>query len=118
KGVLRWDATLQSLVESNTGFPHSPISDLSKGMDRIWAACGNGVFYYNLKTKKWSEKMNLPDHPYYGYQIVSANDQGWVVVYQGIGGVYGVFYFSDDNGGTWEAIEVPEGLSSVRSFLQ
>lgn len=53
KGVFRWDDTAQSLIESNDGLSKGYVYDLAVGNDKIWAACGNGVFAYDVPTQIW-----------------------------------------------------------------
>ena len=99
KGVFRWDEAAQTMVESNNGLSKGYVYDLAAGNDKIWAACGNGVFAYDIPSATWSEKMDLP-LPKYEYDYIYTNGQGWVLV-SAHGGKH---YISEDEGGTWDTI--------------
>src|SRR5687768_3800052 len=100
KGVFKWDDEKEALVENNTGLSKGYIYDLSYGAGKIWAACGNGVFAYDVSSATWSNKFNLP-LPEHEYEYITANDHGWVIT-----SVFGrsYFYFSEDYGSTWDTI--------------
>ncbi len=102
KGVFRWDEALQSMVENNDGLSKGYVYDLAAGNDKIWAACGNGVFAYDIPTESWGEKMKLP-LPKFEYDYIYTNDQGWVMVSEAFGGG-DHFYLSEDEGATWDTI--------------
>jgi|GEM_PF-3294410 len=113
KGVYRWDETADALIESNDGFSKGYVYDLAVGDNKIWAACGNGVFAYDVPTETWSEKMNLP-LPVFEFDFISANDHGWVLVCQTLGDE---FYLSDNNGFTWDTILLPgNGIYSINKM--
>ncbi len=104
KGVYRWDDAEGALMESNDGFSKGYVYDLAVGQDKIWAACGNGVFAYDVLTETWSDKMNIP-LPFNEYDFISANDHGWVMV----AGVFdNEFYLTENNGLNWDTIPIPE----------
>ena len=98
KGVFRWDDASQSLIENNDGLSKGYVYDLAVGNDKIWAACGNGVFAYDVPTQIWSNKMNLP-LPDTEYDFISANEHGWVVVSEFNATK---FYYTKNNGITWQ----------------
>jgi len=101
RGVIRWDESAGEIVESNEGLNKGVVYDLAYGANKIWAACGNGVFVYDIQTAAWSNKMNLPLTKIEN-SFVSANDEGWV-----ISGEYYAdqFYLSEDQGATWDTIQ-------------
>ncbi len=99
KGIFRWDEDVKSIVDSNTGLGVGQVNELALGQDRIWAACPNGVYAYDLRTHVWSDRMNIPI-PDNEPAFVSANNDGWVVT----SGQSGGFYFSEDNGQNWASI--------------
>ncbi len=99
KGVFRWDEAAQTMTESNDGLSKGYVYDLAAGNDKIWAACGNGVFAYDIPSETWGEKMDLP-LPKYEYDYIYTNGQGWVLV-STLGGKH---YLSEDEGGTWDTI--------------
>jgi hypothetical protein len=106
KGVYRWDETAEALMESNDGFSKGYVYDLAVGDDKIWAACGNGVFAFDVPTETWSEKMNLP-LPEYEFDFISANNHGWVLVCEVLGSE---FYLSENNGLSWDTIPLPKAF--------
>ena len=118
KGIVRWDDSSKKLIGSNEGINHAPIFDLCKGENRIWAGCGNGIFFYDLSSKTWSDKMDVLEDAYHGFNLITANDKGWVAAYQPYGTNYGFIQLSEDNGVSWDAIDIPEGSISIRPFIQ
>lgn len=115
KGLFRWDTTQNILIESNEGLSKGVVEDLAVGKNKIWAACGNGVFAFDIPTQTWSNKMDLP-FANYGYGYISCNDPGWVVVSETAGSQ---FYLSNNEGSTWDTIDFPviEGLPIDRVQL-
>lgn len=103
KGVFRMDTHENTFIESNEGLSKGVINDLASGNDKIWAACGNGIFAYDVPTKTWSNKMDLP-LPQYGFESVSANDEGWVFV---AARANAAFYFSKNEGQSWDTLHPP-----------
>ena len=101
KGVFRWDEVAQTLTESNDGLSKGYVYDLAACDDKIWAACGNGVFVYDIPSETWSEKMNLP-LPKFEYDYIYTNDQGWVMVTEEYGSDH--FYLSENEGATWDTL--------------
>ncbi|HEY3386812.1 MAG TPA: hypothetical protein VGK46_09895, partial [Saprospiraceae bacterium] len=99
-GVFRWEDSIGLTYENNKGLEHGRIINLAYGLDKIWASCGNGIFAYDISTSSWSNKMHLPQSPF-NYQIISANDQGWVIVADDYSGD---FFFSDNQGISWDTI--------------
>ncbi len=114
KGVFRWDEVAQAMVESNDGLSKGYVYDLAVGDDKIWAACGNGVFAYDIPSETWSDKMNLP-LPENEFDFISANDHGWVLAAEFL---KRDFYLSKDNGITWDTIQIPTNLVSYLDRLQ
>ncbi|MEO6132293.1 MAG: hypothetical protein ABIQ02_10630 [Saprospiraceae bacterium] len=87
------------------------IFDLAMGQRKIWTAGHSGIYYYDLDSKSWSAKMNLPD-PYWPheYNKLAANDRGWVAVsnfYERY------FYFSENNGQLWDTISLDPDLLGI-----
>jgi photosystem II stability/assembly factor-like uncharacterized protein len=103
KGIFRLDTHENTFIESNEGLSKGVIYDLASGKDKIWAACGNGIFAYDVPANTWSNKMDLP-LPEYGYKSVSANDEGWVYV---AALQPAVFYFSKNEGQSWDTLYPP-----------
>ncbi len=114
KGVFRWDENEHALVESNEGFSKGYVYDLAVGDDKIWAACGNGVFAYDIPSESWSDKMDLP-LPENEFDFISANDHGWVLAAEFI---HRDFYLSKDNGITWNTLQIPANLVNYMDRLQ
>ncbi len=100
KGVFRLDTIENKLIESNDGLSKGVVEDLSVGSNKIWAACGNGVFAFDIPTQTWSDKMNLP-FATHGYEYISCNDIGWVLVSETAGTQ---FYLSQNDGLTWDTM--------------
>lgn len=104
KGIFKWDDGSNSLVEINTNLSKGFIFDMSLNTNKLWTACGNGLFYLNLENSAWSEKMNLPSSTeilQFQKHFVSTNELGWVVTE---GSDLKHFYFSMDEGATWNAV--------------
>lgn len=99
-GVFRWEDTAGLTFENNQGLEHGRIINLAYGAGKIWAACGNGIFAYDISAATWTDKMQLPPSPL-EYQIISANDEGWVVAADDYSGD---FFFSDNQGISWDTI--------------
>ncbi len=100
KGVFRWDDSADDMLESNVGLTKGFIYDLDYGDHKIWAACGNGIFAYDISSKTWGDKMDLP-LPVFEYTSVSANEDGWVVALP----IYGdSLYISHNQGQSWNTI--------------
>lgn len=100
QGVFRWNAQNRNFVENNDGLSKGVVYDLSYGNDLLWAACGNGIFSYNLKTNLWNPKMNLP-LPDFQFYSISSNDHSWVAAYKDYGPS---FYLSLNQGLEWKLI--------------
>jgi len=110
QGVFRWDEATQQCIESNDGLSKGYIYDLAYGANKIWAACGNGVFSYDIPSDNWGPKMNLP-YPKFEYGSVSANEEGWVVASE----IYSnAFYFSEDFGLTWDTIHTENTIDKIQ----
>lgn len=99
QGIFRWDENSEAIVRSSSGLGFGKIDELTLGQDRIWAACPNGLFAFDLASKTWSDHMDIPI-PDKAPVFVTANDHGWVAT----SGREGGFYFSEDNGQSWIAI--------------
>lgn len=100
RGVFRWEDTTGLSLNSHHGLGHGLIYNLAYGSGKIWTAGGSGVFAYDLPTASWSPKMQLPEENF-DYQIITANDHGWVVVAEATADH---FYFSENQGSTWDTI--------------
>ncbi|MCC7245353.1 MAG: T9SS type A sorting domain-containing protein [Saprospiraceae bacterium] len=101
KGVLRYEASSQRLVEANEGTESAPVYFLDSGNGQLWAACGNGVFAYDLTQETWIDKAKLPLSNY-EYTNVKVSPAGKIVANER----YATrFYLSVDNGVTWDTIK-------------
>jgi hypothetical protein len=100
KGVFRLDTDSNQFIESNGGLSKGTIYDLCTGQDKIWAACGNGVFSFDISTQTWSDKANLP-LPHYQFSHISTNDLGWVAVTDAGSNR---FYLSLNDGLAWDTV--------------
>jgi photosystem II stability/assembly factor-like uncharacterized protein len=110
RGILRWDESADKVVESNDGITKAVIYDLSYGSDKIWAACGNGLFAYDIPTSTWSTKMKLPLTKI-ETSFVSANEKGWVIY----GEYYtNKFYLTEDQGTTWDTIHTEFEITDMQ----
>lgn len=101
KGVLRYDALSQQLVTANSGTQSGTVYFMDSGGGQLWAACGNGVFAYDLTQETWVDKAKLPLSNY-EYTNVKVSPAGKIVANESYASR---FYLSVDNGATWDTIE-------------
>jgi len=100
KGVLRYDAPNQQLITSNEGLYSAVVYDMDSGNGQLWAACGNGVFAYDLAQETWVDKALLPLPGNY-YDNVKVSPAGKIMAQP----IYGNrFYLSVDDGASWDTI--------------
>lgn len=100
KGVFGWSEDEQTFIEKNNGFSQSLVNELDTGIDKIWAATNNGVFYYDVNSEEWSEKMDIPLEPLSEFNFLDSNEEGWIITTS----TYNHFFLSKDEGNTWEKI--------------
>ncbi len=100
QGVLRYDATNQQLVPSNKGLNSAAVYYMNAGNGNLWAACGNGVFAYDLAQETWVDKAPLPLPEHY-FSNVKVSPAGKIMA----SAIYGDrFYLSVDGGASWDTI--------------
>lgn len=97
KGILKLDYGAQSISLSNRGHGIGYVYDLERSNETIWAACGSGVFKYDIATNNWEDMTNFsPEDP--SFINISVNENGWVLVQNDNNTG---FYISKDEGLTW-----------------
>jgi uncharacterized repeat protein (TIGR01451 family) len=105
QGVLSWDETTQSLTESNQGISSAAVYDLSAAENKLWAACGNGVFEYDEQQQIWNSNSPLPLQYNTYYESIATGSNGLVCTHQWL---TNRFYLSNDYGTSWDTIMVEE----------
>ncbi len=100
KGIFRLDESTNKFIPSNEGLFSASVYDMDTNDDYLWAACGNGVFAYNLKSNKWLDISKLPLPNYY-YTQVSVNNSGYVACFESYS--YNL-YVSTNFGASWDTI--------------
>lgn len=110
KGILVWDELSGEFVSylDNLGLSSALVYEMTSSEDRIWAACGNGVFGYNSTTETWEITADIP-LPKNEFNKVFTNDDGVVLAHAFLDTA---IYISMDNGQQWSMLELPE-LSSL-----
>ncbi len=107
KGVLRYDAPNQQLVTAYAGLNSAVVYDLDAGNGELWAACGNGLFAYNLEQKQWVDKALLPLPSYY-YDNVEVSPAGKIITHD----KYAYrFYLSVNGGASWDTMALADTLN-------
>jgi len=107
KGVLRYDAPKQQLVTSNEGLNSAAVYYLDSGNGQLWAACGNGVFAYDLAQETWVDKALLP-LPQDNFDNVTVSPAGKIMASDTYAGR---FYLSVDGGASWDTIVPSDSLN-------
>ena len=100
KGVAYYDETTQQLVPTNNGINSAAVYYMDQSDNEIWAACGNGIFAYNLDSAKWVDKAILPIPRHY-YEQVEVSDAGKVAAKEWL---TDKLLLSLDNGVSWDTI--------------
>jgi uncharacterized repeat protein (TIGR01451 family) len=107
KGVFRYDAPNQQLVASNEGLNSAAVYYLDSGNGQLWAACGNGVFAYDLAQETWVDKAPLPLPGNY-LETVAVSPAGKIMT----NATYADhFYLSVDDGASWDTIVPSDPLN-------
>lgn len=114
KGVLRYDIPNQRLVANNEGLVSAAVYALSAGNGQLWAACGNGVFVYNLAQKTWVDKAILPIPDYY-FDKVAVSPAGKIIAHDKY--AYN-FYLSVNGGASWDTIPLYNTVNSTHIDIQ
>ena len=100
QGVLRYDAPNQQLITSNEGLNSAAVYGLDSGNGQLWAACGNGVFAYDLAQEIWVDKAPLPLPDNY-FENVAVSPAGKIMA----SATYDYrFYLSVNDGASWDTI--------------
>lgn len=100
KGVFRYDMPNQQLVPSNEGLNSATVHSLAAGNGQLWAACGNGVFAYDLAQDIWVDKALL-SKPYNYFERVAVSPAGKIIAHD----KYPYhFYLSVNGGASWDTI--------------
>ena len=107
KGVLRYDVPNQRLVTANEGHNSAAVYDLAAGNAQLWAACGNGVFAYDLTQKTWVDKALLP-LPQYFYDMVAVSPAGKILAHEKY---TKQLLLSVDKGASWKMISPADPMS-------
>jgi uncharacterized repeat protein (TIGR01451 family) len=100
QGVLRYDAPNQQLVTSNNGLNSAVVNNLNSGNGQLWAACGSGVFAYNLAQETWVDNTPLPLPGNY-FKNVAVSPAGKIMASASYDGR---FYLSVNDGASWDTI--------------
>ncbi len=101
KGVFYFDETDNQFKPANKGLNSATVYDIEVGDSTLWAACGNGVFAYDLATEQWMDKASLPI-PNSMYKQVTISKSGKIAVVEAFQSQY--FYLSLDKGISWKKI--------------
>ena len=100
QGVFRLEETSNQLVPALDGLYSAAVYFLEPNATKLWAACGNGVFAYDLAAKTWSNSSLLIPQNY--YTQVTSGASGKTAALD----VYNYqFYLSSDAGASWDTIE-------------
>lgn len=100
QGVVYLDENLNRLLPANSGLFSAAVYDLSASDTDLWAACGNGVFAYDLTDEVWTGKAPLP-LPQYQYPVVAASKSGHIAALD----LYSDrLYLSTNAGTSWDTI--------------
>lgn len=100
QGVLRYDAPNQQLITSNNGLNSAAVYNLDSGNGQLWAACGNGVFAYDLAQEIWVDKAPLPLPGNY-YENVTVSPAGKIMA----NAIYeDRIFLSVNDGASWDTI--------------
>ncbi len=100
QGVFRLDETNHQLIAANENLNSAAVYYLDSGDGNLWAACGNGVFAYDLAQEKWVDKALLP-LPGNSYQQVAISQSGKIACYENY---YDHVYLSKDQGLSWDTL--------------
>ena len=100
QGVLRYDAPNQKLIPSNKGLTSAAVYNLDSGNGQLWAACGTGVFAYDLAQETWVDKAPLPMPGNY-FNNVAVSPAGKIMASE----IYEYrIYLSLNDGASWDTI--------------
>ncbi len=80
KGVAYLNETTNTFIPVNEGLTSASIYNLQAGSTDLWAACGNGVFAYDLATQQWVDKAPLP-MPRSHYEQVAVSPSGKIAAF-------------------------------------
>ncbi len=100
QGVFRLDETANLLLPANEGLNSAAVYYLDATDTDLWAACGNGVFAYDLDAKTWDSNANLPVPDHNALQVASS-PSGKLAAADLFSDK---LYVSTDDGLTWETI--------------
>ncbi|MCB9317312.1 MAG: T9SS type A sorting domain-containing protein [Lewinellaceae bacterium] len=116
QGVFRLDETANLLVPANDGLYSAAVYFLEANATDLWAACGNGVFAYDLAAQSWKNTALLPLPGNY-FSKVASSASGKIAAVP----VYAdYFYLSTDNGLSWDKIspyQAVGGWGSIRNLF-
>ena len=101
QGVLYLNLNDNSWQTANTGIKSAAVYDLTIFNERLWAACGTGIFSYNLNNQTWDIDNVLP-LPEQNYSNIAASPSGILATHSQYG--YDLL-LSKDTGSTWETID-------------
>jgi uncharacterized repeat protein (TIGR01451 family) len=99
KGMFVLDTTDRTLKLANNGLASGIVHDLVPGADRLWAACENGIFSYDLVQQQWDTVSRVPTSLSRYSNIVLSPNGSIATVDDAINTVY----VSTDNGITWQS---------------
>lgn len=100
EGLVRWDENLEVLTYVFSGLHSANVYNLVEHNDKIWAACGSGIYNYDPVLGVWSDSSSLT-RTYDSDHRIYANQNGLLVNHE----PYDDFIFvSDDNGISWDSI--------------
>jgi uncharacterized repeat protein (TIGR01451 family) len=101
KGVLYLNLNENSWQPANAGLNSAAVYDLTISNQRLWAACGNGIFSYNLNNQTWDIDNVLP-LPEQNYSNIMASPSGILTAHSEYD--YRFLLLSKDMGSTWDSI--------------
>lgn len=101
QGVLYLNETTNTLEPAYQGLFSATIYNLTASADQLWAACGNGVFAYNLTDAVWENKALLP-LPVLYYNKVVVSPSGVIATKEAYSG--NLVLLSKNAGNSWDTL--------------
>ncbi len=101
QGILRLDVGNNKLIPANEGLNSAVVYSMNSGAGNLWAACGNGVFAYDLATQQWVDKALLPLPTNHYYENVAISPSGKIATSEWLSEK---LYLSDNAGVSWDTV--------------
>lgn len=112
QGVFRLDETANLLLPANDGLYSAAVYYLEANANDLWAACGNGVFAYDLAAQDWRNTALLPLPGNY-FSKVTSSTTGKIAALHAYADN---FYLSTDDGLSWDTIFPYQGVGGFGSI--